>query len=212
MSTEVFDDKPPPPPLRYSSSVSGRDTQVFVDLKPLPREPRLDDQHLSHKKTKKSKPFGGKSRPSSSVFVPYFCLFSVICSSLCESFIPDSMPSSFNLQCIRFQRAKTKTELMTNRSSLCHRISNTPSMSATTLRPASLRYASTIDVRSASHCRRFQGMPQQWAILLQNSQISKLEQQQNPQAVLDALNYYTQGDNTHQKWLQPSSYDSLGRT
>lgn len=58
----------------------------------------------------------------------------------------------------------------------------------------------------------FQGMPQQWAILLQNSQISKLEQQQNPQAVLDALNYYTQGElNTHQKWLQPSSFDSLGR-
>ncbi len=80
MSTEVFDDKPPPPPLRYSSSVSGRDTQVFVDLKPLPREPRLDDQHNSHKKTKKSKPFGGKSTPSSSPYVPHILHHSILLS------------------------------------------------------------------------------------------------------------------------------------
>uniref|UniRef100_A0A1I7YP38 non-specific serine/threonine protein kinase n=1 Tax=Steinernema glaseri TaxID=37863 RepID=A0A1I7YP38_9BILA len=56
----------------------------------------------------------------------------------------------------------------------------------------------------------FTGMPKQWAVLLQNSQISKQEQQQNPQAVLDALKYYTQVDALHhQKWLQPSNYDSI---
>jgi hypothetical protein len=33
-------------------------------------------------------------------------------------------------------------------------------------------------------------MPEAWAILLQKSNISKKEQQQNPQAVLDVLNYY----------------------
>ncbi|TKR81901.1 hypothetical protein L596_015699 [Steinernema carpocapsae] len=56
----------------------------------------------------------------------------------------------------------------------------------------------------------FTGMPKQWAVLLQNSQISKQEQQQNPQAVLDALKYYTQADALHhQKWLQPSNYDSI---
>jgi hypothetical protein len=55
-------------------------------------------------------------------------------------------------------------------------------------------------------------MPQQWTMLLQTAQISQREQQQNPQAVLDALNFYTQGgDSSHQKWLQPSSYDSIGR-
>lgn len=52
----------------------------------------------------------------------------------------------------------------------------------------------------------FQGMPPMWAQLLQTSQISKQEQQKNPQAVLDALKYYTQAD-SHQKWLQPSNYD-----
>lgn len=36
----------------------------------------------------------------------------------------------------------------------------------------------------------FQGMPESWAKLLQNSNISKLEQKKNPQAVLDVLKYY----------------------
>lgn len=35
-----------------------------------------------------------------------------------------------------------------------------------------------------------QGMPESWAKLLQNSNISKNEQKKNPQAVLDVLNYY----------------------
>ncbi|CAN7997730.1 unnamed protein product [Ixodes hexagonus] len=35
-----------------------------------------------------------------------------------------------------------------------------------------------------------QGMPESWARLLQNSNISKLEQKKNPQAVLDVLNWY----------------------
>ena len=39
-------------------------------------------------------------------------------------------------------------------------------------------------------CVLSQGMPESWARLLQNSNISKSEQQKNPQAVLDVLNYY----------------------
>lgn len=35
-----------------------------------------------------------------------------------------------------------------------------------------------------------QGMPESWARLLQTSNISKLEQKTNPQAVLDVLKYY----------------------
>uniref|UniRef100_A0A914YCG8 CRIB domain-containing protein n=1 Tax=Panagrolaimus superbus TaxID=310955 RepID=A0A914YCG8_9BILA len=48
-------------------------------------------------------------------------------------------------------------------------------------------------------------MPTHWDVLLQNSKISKQEQQQNPQAVLDALQYYTRPSMTQQKWL---NYDS----
>ena len=36
----------------------------------------------------------------------------------------------------------------------------------------------------------WQGMPEEWAKLLQQSNISRAEQQENPQAVLDALKYY----------------------
>lgn len=48
-------------------------------------------------------------------------------------------------------------------------------------------------------------MPTHWDVLLQNSKISKQEQQQNPQAVLDALQYYTRPSMTQQKWL---NYDN----
>lgn len=50
-------------------------------------------------------------------------------------------------------------------------------------------------------------MPHHWEVLLQQSQISKQEQQQNPQAVLNALKYFTRNDAPQQKWLQPSNYD-----
>jgi hypothetical protein len=48
-------------------------------------------------------------------------------------------------------------------------------------------------------------MPEHWERLLQQSQISKQEQQMHPEAVLNALKYYTRNDQ-QQKWLQPS-YD-----
>lgn len=50
----------------------------------------------------------------------------------------------------------------------------------------------------------FQGMPEQWARLLQTSNISKSEQKQNPQAVLDILKFY---DSTSgkQKYLSLSA-------
>ena len=33
-------------------------------------------------------------------------------------------------------------------------------------------------------------MPQSWAILLRDANITEVEQKKNPQAVLDVLNYY----------------------
>ncbi|GMT04102.1 hypothetical protein PENTCL1PPCAC_26276 [Pristionchus entomophagus] len=66
----------------------------------------------------------------------------------------------------------------------------------------------------------FTGMPVEWDQLLKESQISKQEQQQNPQAVLDALKYYTrdQGGYPSQKWMRTEvddydtpSYSSMGK-
>ncbi len=42
-------------------------------------------------------------------------------------------------------------------------------------------------------------MPESWAKLLQKSNISKLEQKKNPQAVLDVLNYYDASSKEQEK-------------
>lgn len=62
-----FDEKPPPPPIRYTSSLP-RDgpMQTFLDLKPLPREPDQFDHSSStvnynKKKDKKEKAKASKS-------------------------------------------------------------------------------------------------------------------------------------------------------
>ncbi|XP_037550934.1 serine/threonine-protein kinase PAK 2 isoform X1 [Nematolebias whitei] len=49
-------------------------------------------------------------------------------------------------------------------------------------------------------------MPEQWARLLQTSNISKSEQQQNPQVVLDVLNFYNSSSGK-QKYLSVSASD-----
>lgn len=48
----------------------------------------------------------------------------------------------------------------------------------------------TVHVGFDPHTGEFTGMPESWAKLLQNANISKSEQKKNPQAVLDVLNYY----------------------
>uniref|UniRef100_A0A8C1WVV6 non-specific serine/threonine protein kinase n=1 Tax=Cyprinus carpio TaxID=7962 RepID=A0A8C1WVV6_CYPCA len=45
------------------------------------------------------------------------------------------------------------------------------------------------------------GMPEQWARLLQTSNITKSEQKKNPQAVLDVLKFYDSTGNSRQKYL-----------
>ncbi|KAK7808714.1 hypothetical protein U0070_011789 [Myodes glareolus] len=52
------------------------------------------------------------------------------------------------------------------------------------------------------------GMPEQWARLLQTSNITKLEQKKNPQAVLDALKFYD-SNTVKQKYL---SFTPPGKT
>lgn len=51
-------------------------------------------------------------------------------------------------------------------------------------------YESPHKETSTSMCVCVQGMPEQWARLLQTSNITKLEQKKNPQAVLDVLKFY----------------------
>lgn len=70
-------------------------------------------------------------------------------------------------------------------------------------------FLTQVHVRYDPETGEFAGMPRSWELLLQQSQISKQEQQQNPQAVLNALKYFTRTEGSGQKWLQPSqSFES----
>ncbi|XP_036409804.1 serine/threonine-protein kinase PAK 2-like [Megalops cyprinoides] len=65
----------------------------------------------------------------------------------------------------------------------------------------------TIHVGFDAVTGEFTGMPEQWARLLQTSNITKSEQKKNPQAVLDVLKFYDSTGNGKQKYLSFSSSD-----
>jgi hypothetical protein len=56
-------------------------------------------------------------------------------------------------------------------------------------------------------------MPEQWARLLQTSNITKLEQKKNPQAVLDVLKFYDSKETVNnQKYMSFTSGGTAGIT
>uniref|UniRef100_A0A8C7KV38 non-specific serine/threonine protein kinase n=1 Tax=Oncorhynchus kisutch TaxID=8019 RepID=A0A8C7KV38_ONCKI len=67
----------------------------------------------------------------------------------------------------------------------------------------------TIHVGFDAVTGEFTGMPEQWARLLQTSNITKSEQKKNPQAVLDVLKFYDSTGNGRQKYLSFSSGDNF---
>ncbi|XP_020642025.1 serine/threonine-protein kinase PAK 2 [Pogona vitticeps] len=68
----------------------------------------------------------------------------------------------------------------------------------------------TIHVGFDAVTGEFTGMPEQWARLLQTSNITKLEQKKNPQAVLDVLKFYDSKDTARQKYLSFSATEKDG--
>ncbi|CAB1331878.1 unnamed protein product [Coregonus sp. 'balchen'] len=68
----------------------------------------------------------------------------------------------------------------------------------------------TIHVGFDAVTGEFTGMPEQWARLLQTSNITKSEQKKNPQAVLDVLKFYDSTGNGRQKYLSFSSSEKDG--
>uniref|UniRef100_A0A6I8T271 non-specific serine/threonine protein kinase n=1 Tax=Xenopus tropicalis TaxID=8364 RepID=A0A6I8T271_XENTR len=68
----------------------------------------------------------------------------------------------------------------------------------------------TIHVGFDAVTGEFTGMPEQWARLLQTSNITKLEQKKNPQAVLDVLKFYDSKHTDKQKYLSFSAPDKDG--
>ncbi|XP_011429204.1 serine/threonine-protein kinase PAK 3-like isoform X3 [Crassostrea angulata] len=77
----------------------------------------------------------------------------------------------------------------------------------------------TVHVGFDPHTGEFTGMPESWAKLLSQSNISKMEQKKNPQAVLDVLNYYDATNKEQQEPkmkymtnIKPPSADSMRPT
>uniref|UniRef100_A0A8C9ZS32 non-specific serine/threonine protein kinase n=1 Tax=Sander lucioperca TaxID=283035 RepID=A0A8C9ZS32_SANLU len=67
----------------------------------------------------------------------------------------------------------------------------------------------TIHVGFDAVTGEFTGIPEQWARLLQTSNITKLEQKKNPQAVLDVLKFYDSKETVNnQKYMSFTSGDS----
>ncbi|XP_017748806.1 PREDICTED: serine/threonine-protein kinase PAK 3-like [Rhinopithecus bieti] len=66
----------------------------------------------------------------------------------------------------------------------------------------------TIHVGFDAVTGEFTGIPEQWARLLQTSNITKLEQKKNPQAVLDVLKFYDSKETVNnQKYMSFTSGD-----
>ncbi|KAI3654186.1 hypothetical protein MP228_000905 [Amoeboaphelidium protococcarum] len=66
----------------------------------------------------------------------------------------------------------------------------------------------TVHVGFVAETGEFTGLPESWKNLLERSGITKQEQQKNPQAVIDVLEFYTQGvkneNNWSNKYMQPA--------
>lgn len=59
----------------------------------------------------------------------------------------------------------------------------------------------------------FKGMPNEWARLLKQSEISKEQQLKNPQAVLDILGFYTATSNKEgNKYMYSTGKESVSST
>uniref|UniRef100_A0AAX7UZT7 non-specific serine/threonine protein kinase n=1 Tax=Astatotilapia calliptera TaxID=8154 RepID=A0AAX7UZT7_ASTCA len=66
----------------------------------------------------------------------------------------------------------------------------------------------TVNALTCGLCLFVKGIPEQWARLLQTSNITKLEQKKNPQAVLDVLKFYDSKETVNnQKYMSFTSGD-----
>jgi len=66
-----------------------------------------------------------------------------------------------------------------------------------------------IHVTYNSSTGEFDGMPELWSSLLQHSKITKQEQKQNPQAVIDALDFYQHAAHKRESKFMYSSCKSI---
>ncbi|KFM76381.1 Serine/threonine-protein kinase pak-1, partial [Stegodyphus mimosarum] len=71
-----------------------------------------------------------------------------------------------------------------------------------------INFEHTLHVGFDPDTGEFTGLPETWSMLLKNSNITKLEQKENPQAVLDVLNWY----DASTKDTEDSKYMTINKT
>ncbi|XP_050961378.1 serine/threonine-protein kinase PAK 3 isoform X2 [Labeo rohita] len=183
MSDSVdIEEKPPAPPLRMNSS--SRDPSSIHSSKPLPMAPE--------EKNKKARlrsifPGGDKTNKKKEKERPEISLPSDFEHTIHVGF--DAVTGEF-------------TVTLTTRSSLY------PAQMVTAV--PRIQSVPSPDGGSAPRLSLVspKGIPEQWARLLQTSNITKLEQKKNPQAVIDVLKFYDSKETVNnQKYMSFTSGD-----
>lgn len=196
-----FEDKPPAPPVRLASArdhntiipiIPLNQTNILnnnnipVDMRPLPKVPSEEDTSCSGKEKrsafKKSKLRSSmkKSNSNESSSINKDNKNNKDSNGASGSNVVDirgsgSAGSNSNGSSSSFLSAYRKDH---------HSISDKPVISPPT------NFEHTLHVGFDPNTGEFTGMPKNWYLMLKNSNISKLEQKKNPQAVIEVLKWY----------------------
>uniref|UniRef100_A0A669E3K2 non-specific serine/threonine protein kinase n=1 Tax=Oreochromis niloticus TaxID=8128 RepID=A0A669E3K2_ORENI len=184
MSDSVdIEEKPPAPPLRMNSS-SRDSSSVNHASKPLPMAPEEKNKKV---RLRSIFPGGDKTNKKKEKERPEISLPSDFEHTIHVGF--DAVTGEFTVS-IPFTR-RSVCVLSSQPYKKIHRL-----------------IILSRDALTCGLCLFVKGIPEQWARLLQTSNITKLEQKKNPQAVLDVLKFYDSKETVNnQKYMSFTSGD-----
>lgn len=197
-----FEDKPPAPPVRLASARDHNtiipiiplnqsnnmlnNNNIPVDMRPLPKVPSEEDNSGSGKEKrsafKKSKLRSSMKKSSSNE--------SSSINNSSKNHKDSNGATGSNVGDIRGSGSAGSNSNGSSSSFLSayrkdhHSISDKPVISPPT------NFEHTLHVGFDPNTGEFTGMPKNWYLMLKNSNISKLEQKKNPQAVIEVLKWY----------------------
>lgn len=151
--TGEVEQKPPPPPIRLTSTIKSKPHFDSIDLRPLPQTPDSNSQNSSSNN-------GTRSR--------------------------------FNLISKSFRNSRGKKDSNSSTNSQTNNGSSTADKSVIS---GPTDFEHTVHIGYDPIKGEFTGMPDSWARLLREADISKSEQKKNPEAVLNVLNWFERSNN-----------------
>lgn len=166
------DEKPPAPPVRLTSVTQIKPQHYDqIDLKPLPQTPDDNDQSSAH--------FNATSTTHNSNLKGRFNLIS-------KSFRSSSYSKS--------KHSTTNNSSNPNSGNGC----DLP-IADRTIISAPTDFEHTLHIGYDPVRGEFTGMPESWARLLKEADISKSEQKKNPEAVLNVLKWFEKSNSHHKE-------------